>query len=143
MKRNSKLFLALHALGHMALEPSKRVKSDDIAKMHQTNPVVVRRVLGRLREVGLMSSEKGHAGGWCLTRPPAKIAVAEIYIALGEAQYQVVRDTPPNCAIERHLFDTFEEATSEAERLLIDRLREVTLADLAEAMRQSPPPRPA
>ena len=62
MKRNSRLSLALHTLGHMAGDPDKMRTSSDIADHAGTNPVVVRRVLGKLRQAGLLTSEKGHAG---------------------------------------------------------------------------------
>lgn len=64
MKRNSRLSLALHTLGHMARDPEAMGTSSEIATHAGTNPVVVRRVLGRLRKAGLLISEKGHAGGW-------------------------------------------------------------------------------
>ncbi len=84
MKRNSRLSLALHTLGHMAAEPEEWQTSADIAVHAGTNPVVVRRVLGRLRQAGLLTSEKGHSGGWKLARPPQKITLADVYLALDE-----------------------------------------------------------
>src|SRR6056297_822331 len=73
MKRNSRLSLALHTLGHMAGEPDRVRKSADIAAHAGTNPVIVRRVLGSLREAGLLVSEGGHSGGWRLARSPKEI----------------------------------------------------------------------
>ncbi|MEL6745325.1 MAG: Rrf2 family transcriptional regulator, partial [Pseudomonadota bacterium] len=73
MKRNSRLSLALHTLGHMAGQPDRVQTSAEIADHAGTNAVVVRRVLGRLREAGLLVSEKGHAGGWQLARAPSGI----------------------------------------------------------------------
>lgn len=61
-KRNSHLLLALQTLGHMAADPERLRTSVDIANNAGTNAVVVRRVLGKLRETGLFASEKGHAG---------------------------------------------------------------------------------
>ena len=82
MKRNSRLSLALHTLGHMAGDPARSRTSADIADHAGTNPVVVRRVLGKLREAGLLASEKGHAGGWRLARSPQEITLADVYLAL-------------------------------------------------------------
>lgn len=63
MKRDSKLSGVLHVLLHMA-EYQKPVTSEVLAKAMGTNPVVVRRVMGGLREQGYVHSEKGHGGGW-------------------------------------------------------------------------------
>ena len=78
MKRNSRLSLALHTLSHMAREPERLRKSADIAEHAGTNPVVVRRVLGSLRQAGLLVSEAGHSGGWRLARPPHEITLADV-----------------------------------------------------------------
>ena len=40
--------------------------SEALAKCLGTNPVVVRRTMGSLREAGLVAAERGHGGGWRL-----------------------------------------------------------------------------
>ncbi|MEM9230136.1 MAG: Rrf2 family transcriptional regulator [Pseudomonadota bacterium] len=93
MKRNSRRSLALHTLGHMAGEPQRMRTSAEITEHAGTNPVVVRRVLGRLREAGLLASEKGHAGGWRLAREPQGTRW-QTYISLQtSALSQRVRET--------------------------------------------------
>ncbi len=137
MKQNSKLSLALHTLGHMAVTQDRPMTSDFIAQFHHTNPVVVRRVLGSLREAGLLTSEKGHAGGWRLAKAPEDISVAEVYLALGEPYLKPAGkgpDTPPGCAIRTAMEETVTLAVSEAEAVFVERLRTKTLADLTAAM---------
>ena len=79
MKRNSRLSLALHILGHMSINSGHVQTSAEIAQHMGTNPVVVRRVLGRLREAGLLKSKKGHSGGWVLAKPASNISLANVY----------------------------------------------------------------
>jgi Rrf2 family protein len=134
MKRDSKLSLALHALGHMATGPDKPMPSEDLARIGPTNPVVVRRVLGLLRDTGIVSSAKGHDGGWRLAKPAASITVADVYRALGEGLDPARGsgpENPPTCAIERALHGHWDAAVAAAEAALIDRLSKVTIADLA------------
>ncbi|HBS49486.1 MAG TPA: Rrf2 family transcriptional regulator [Rhodobacteraceae bacterium] len=131
MKRNSRLSLALHTLGHMAGEPERMRKSADIAAHAGTNPVVVRRVLGRLREAGLLVAEKGHAGGWRLARPPREITLADVYLALNERLVPV--DEPPEphgCAVEEALHDRVATLMDEIEQTLVSRLSETTIAEI-------------
>ncbi len=135
MKRNSRLSLALHALGHMAAVPDRPCLSADIADHCETNAVVVRRVLGALREAGLVTSEKGHAGGWRLARPAPEITLGDVYKALGESILRADRESgqnPPQCRIEATLLNCVDDALDEAERALVDRLRQVTIADLID-----------
>jgi Rrf2 family protein len=133
MKRDGKLSLALHALGHMA-RATAPLTSEAIATHNGTHAVVVRRVLGRLREAGLVVSEKGHAGGWRLAQSPEAVSVADVYRALGERVLAPVSlGAPPGCAIEAALHAAVDGALLEAEALLQARLSRVSLADLAQA----------
>ncbi|WP_417250195.1 Rrf2 family transcriptional regulator [Celeribacter sp.] len=132
MKRNSRLSLALHTLGHMAGDPHSMRTSADIAEHAGTNPVVVRRVLGKLREAGLLVSEKGHAGGWRLAKPANKITLADVYIALDE---RLVSSGPSDaahaqCSVEAGLQQRVTEVLEEIEESLVQRLRETTISDV-------------
>ena len=131
MKRNSRLSLALHTLGHMASEPDRLRTSSDIATHAGTNPVVVRRVLGKLREAGLLISEKGHAGGWRLARAPQSITLADVYLALDET---LVAGEPPTmehaCSLEHNLHKRVSEVLNDVERTLIARLRETSISEV-------------
>ena len=137
MKRDSKLSLALHALGHLALAPDSALPSEDLARIGPTNPVVVRRVLGLLRDAGLVTSAKGHAGGWRLAKTPAQITVADVYRALGEGLDPAPGAGPHNpttCAIERALHGHWDAAIALAQSALLDRLSKVSIADLSGSM---------
>jgi Rrf2 family protein len=140
MKQNSKLSLALHALGHMARAPGNPMTSDLIAQHNATNPVVVRRVLGLLREQGIVRSDKGHAGGWQLARPADQITVAEVYMAIAEPFVSPLELGPTTCAIQRAMFETVQAAQTEAEAVIQRRFRERSLQDLADAMNGAIPP---
>jgi Rrf2 family protein len=85
MKRNGKLSASLHALVHMAQAPDRAMTSEEIASWLHTNPVVVRRMVAGLREAGILSSARGHGGGWMLARPAEKITLADVTEALDES----------------------------------------------------------
>ncbi|MCE8009637.1 Rrf2 family transcriptional regulator [Aestuariivita sp.] len=131
MKRNSRLSLALHTLGHMAAEPDRMRTSADIAEHAGTNPVVVRRVLGRLRKAGLLNAEKGHSGGWRLARSPQDITLADVYLALDESLIATVaEEDTPNCAVEHALHRKVSSVMADIERSLIERLAATTIAEM-------------
>ena len=133
MKRNSRLSLALHALGHMAVGRGEPQTSAHIASHAGTNPVVVRRVLGRLRAAGLLTSEKGHAGGWKLAKSPTEISLADVYTALDE---RIVAtdggDDVPSCSLEHALRDQVSAVMESIERTLIERLSKTTIAEVCK-----------
>jgi Rrf2 family protein len=103
--------------------------STDIADHAGTNPVVVRRVLGRLREAGLLSSEKGHAGGWCLARLPEEITLADVYLALDERMIATDHSNDaPTCSVEHALHNRVTTVLEEVEQTLVQKLRETSIS---------------
>ena len=134
MKRNSRLSLALHTLSHMAGDPDRLRTSAEIAEHAGTNPVVVRRVLGKLREAGLLISEKGHSGGWKLARPAPEITLADVYQALDESLIATPDpDQIPSCSVEHALHRRVSGVMKEIEQSLIARLSETSIAEVRGA----------
>ena len=145
MKRNSRFSLALHTLGHMAADDRVRT-STSIAEHAGTNPVVVRRVLGKLREAELVTSEKGPSGGWSLARDPKDITLADIYTALGERLVATEKsDHSASCSIENALHQRVSSIMDTIEQSLIDRLSATTIeevqapenSDCSDSLRES------
>ena len=133
MKRNSKLSLALHALGHMAADPGRPLTSSEIAEHNRTNPVVVRRVLGLLREAGLVTSERGHRGGWLLAHPAEQITLADVYLALGDRFFRAApegEENPPGCQVEQALQGKVDRALDASEAVLVEELSRSTIAEI-------------
>ncbi len=131
LKRNSRLSLALHTLSHMAGNPEKMRTSADIADHAGTNPVVVRRVLGRLREAGLLTSEKGHAGGWQLARAPEAITLADVYLALDERLVASDENADaPACSVEHALHKRVSSVLEDVERSLVQKLGETSISEV-------------
>lgn len=132
MKRDSKLSGVLHVLLHMA-EAGRPVTSEALAAAMQSNPVVVRRVMAGLREAGFVASAKGHGGGWALSLPLDAVTLRDIHEAVGAPALLAVghRTESPGCIVEQAVNAALDGAYRDAEALLLDRLGEVTLADLA------------
>ncbi|WP_349437809.1 Rrf2 family transcriptional regulator [Pararhizobium sp. A13] len=133
MKRNSRLSAVLHALLHMA-ERDRPMTSEELSACLHTNPVVVRRTMAGLREAGLVTSGRGHGGGWMLARTLQEVTMRDIYAALGEPMlFQMGNVTEsPGCLVEQAVNHALDDAFRNAEAMLIARLGEVTLATLAE-----------
>lgn len=132
MRNDSRLSRMLHVLIHLA-ERDGPATSDDIARMLGTNPVVVRRTMGGLRDAGYVRSEKGHGGGWSLARRLDAISLLDIYTALGEPALFAIgmANDDPQCLVEQAVNARLAAAMRDAETLLRERLRDVTLADVA------------
>lgn len=137
MKRNSKLSVALHVLGHMAVKPDEPYTSEEMAGFAATNPVVIRRTLGELKAAGLVSSVRGKSGGWTLSKPPQSISIADVYRALDERLYVGNKggdENPPHCAIEIGLAGAIQTGLQRAEDAFQRSIAGVSLEDLAAAL---------
>ena len=132
MKRDSRLSSVLHALLHMA-EQEGPVTSEVLARCLGTNPVVVRRTMGYLREAGIVTSDRGHAGGWRIHADLGTVTLRQLHEALGESAMFAMgnRNETPECLVEQSVNAALEGSFAEAEALLLRRFSEITLADLA------------
>jgi len=133
MRQDSRLSRMLHVLIHMGKHDGI-MTSDMIAAMLDANPVVIRRTMAGLREQGYVRSEKGHRGGWTLTRPLSELSLLDIYRAVGEPSVFAVGPAfdMPGCPIEQAVNATLKDVFDEAEQLLLRRFSGVTLADIAD-----------
>ncbi len=141
MRRDSKLSVALHILAHLAARGDRPVVSEVLASHLGTHPVVVRRSLAGLREAGIVSSVKGHGGGWTLARPATKItlgAVCTVIDGYGDLIPRLEPD-PDGCKIDAAVRSTLDDCYTEANTMLMRRFDSITLADLiAEASEATP-----
>jgi len=134
----------LHALLHMA-EAGRPLTSDEMATQTGCNPAVVRRTMAGLREAGLVRSDKGHGGGWTLLRGLDELTLGAVYDALGAPTIFAIghRSESPGCIVEQAVNRAMGDAFDQAEALLIERLRTVSLADLAADVKRHARARPA
>src|SRR5687768_4557954 len=117
MKRSSRLSLALHALVHLHKQPDAAMTSTTLAQCLMTNPVVVRRALGALRDAGIVGATKGHDGGWRLLHPADEISLKAIYVAMGESLLIRTESDPGDrqCGIVRAVDRVMGEFLADAE----------------------------
>ena len=79
---SSKLSVGIHILTIFALKPGEPLTSEFIACSVNTNPVVIRRLLGSLRAAGIVESKAGVGGGWSLLVDPERITLLDILLAV-------------------------------------------------------------
>jgi Rrf2 family protein len=136
MSISSRMTVATHALTWMALVCPKRpdgiVTSDEIAGSINTNPVVIRRALGSLREAGLVVSQRGQGAGWKLARGPESITLRDVYLAVEPEPLIALHAATPNqeCPVGRGIPPVLRGMYSRAEESMKAELATVTIADV-------------
>src|SRR5215207_6332451 len=94
------------------------------------------RVLGRLRDAGLVVSQPGPKGGWRLAADPATTTLADIWRAVhGEGGIIGLHEASPACTVGRRIQDSLADIDRSAARAIERDLAGTTLRDLARGTR--------
>ena len=134
---DTRLARMMHVLVHMHLLGGSET-SDVIARMLNTNPVVVRRTMGLLRDAGVVFSAGGRGGGWTLAKPAETITMLNVHRALSGQVFAInCSNDHPNCPVEQAVNHLIEHAVHKADAVLSDQLSRVTIAALAQRIRST------
>lgn len=133
LRNDSRLPRVLHTLLHLS-EMKGPATSMRIGQMLGTNASVVRRTMAGLRDAGIVSSTKGHGGGWMLSKELNEITLADVHSALGAPSLFALgeSDEMPNCLMERAANAVTKKAMDRAGDVFTSELAATTVADLAE-----------
>lgn len=134
MNTSSRLAVATHILTLLAFQCDEPLTSEYIAGSVNTNPVVIRRMLGALRVAGLVTSQGGSGGGWRLIGDPARITLRDVYCAVEDDALFPLPSRPPNlnCPVGRHIQAALTERFAAATEVLKDELARTTIAMMLE-----------
>lgn len=136
MKPNTRFSMAVHIMTALAYLAEK-VSSDLLAQTVNTNPVVVRRILGDLSRAGLIVADRGKHGGFRLARGAEEITLLDIYRAVMDAQPLVSLHTNPEnpqCAVSCKVRKVLAGHLDQAQQSFEQELEKVVLADINQAM---------
>src|SRR3954454_14608051 len=128
---SSKLSVGIHALTIFALKPGEPLTSEFNACSVNTNPVVIRRLLGSLREAGIVESRTGVGGGWSLLVDPERLTLLDILRAV-EPQDEIfaLHRSEPNperpCGL--HIQGVLTEVYDKVQDVVTRQLAGITIA---------------
>lgn len=131
---SSKLSVGIHIMTIFALKPGESLTSEFIACSVNTNPVVIRRLLGSLRAGGLVESRTGVGGGWSLLIDPEQITLLDILRAV-EPQSEIFAlhrsDPNPECPCGLHIQGVLAEVYGKIQEGMTRQLADITIACIA------------
>ncbi|MBB4935577.1 Rrf2 family protein [Lipingzhangella halophila] len=134
MAVSTRTAVAVHALTFLARWDSDGLQSSArIAESLESNPVLVRRVLGLLRDRGLVTAVEGSGGGWQLAKPAEEITLLDAYAAVeDDVTVLPTHAHPPSqsCVIGRHMQSLLEEEFAAAQRAMENRLAATSVAEM-------------
>lgn len=122
----------------LAKSRDENVKSECLAGSVNTNPVVIRRLLGQLSQGDLVVSQTGANGGTRLSRSPSEINLAEVYrsVSCGEVFALHARSPNQDCPVGRNIESVLCNLQKEIDRSIGEKLSQYTLQNVFEMVEQ-------
>lgn len=133
---NTQFAVAAHVLTYLGgLAEAVTASSDELADSTGSNAVYVRRVLGPLREAGLVRSRPGARGGWELAQPPQAISLASVWRLINRDDPVLGLHGPnPQCQVGQQVHRSLLALDRDVARAVDDELAGHTVADLLKDM---------
>jgi len=132
MRLSTRTTMAVHLLSAIIyFQNDYKVTSEFLASSINTNPVVVRRLIQRLKRSGLVKVARG-TGGVSLSRKPEDISLLDVYHAVEDHEliFAYHDDPNPDCPVGSHIHDILDQRLIGAQRSMETQLEQCTLSDL-------------
>ncbi|MEO0562146.1 MAG: Rrf2 family transcriptional regulator [Chloroflexota bacterium] len=137
MTTNSQFTVGTHILTLLALHDGP-ISSRTLSRSINTNPVVVRRIVGALHDAELVATQMGVGGGTTLARPADEITLRDVFIATQPAHVIPLHASEPNaaCNIGRHIQPVLTPVFERAQAAMEAELDATTIAEVAAGIQQ-------
>lgn len=139
MQISSRFTLAVHIL--ICIDTFKnqyKVTSDFLASSTNVNPVIVRKILGQLKNADLVEVARG-SGGSTITHPLNEITFLDIYKAVecvesGEL-FHFHENPNDKCPVGHNIHNVMDKRLNRVQQAMENELESITLADIAEDLK--------
>lgn len=129
---SSRFSIAVHILSLIAVS-TQECTGDFMAGSVNTNPVIIRKIMGMLKKAGLVEVRPG-VGGASLLKTPEQITLLDVYRAVEVAEegglFNFHNQPNPACPVGRNIENALRAEMNEAQLALEKRLERVTLDQL-------------
>lgn len=134
MQISSKFTIGVHLLAVIDyLGGDEKVTSSVLAGSIGVNPVIVRNVMGNLKEAGLISISQGKSG-ISLTKTPHQITFYDVYKAVDSVNeyglFHFHENPNPECPIGRNIHKAMDSKLERVQMCMEEEMRKITLSDV-------------
>jgi len=133
MSTNSHFTTMVHVLALLA-KIDAPVSSTLVAASVNTNPVVIRQIIGHLRDAGLVETLPGSAGGARLKQDAEHITLGDVYTLTKAETFFGLHPHNPNvhCPVGRNIQAVLIDIFDRLDALVTGTLADITIADVIE-----------
>ena len=115
----------------------EKVTSSLIASSVGVNPVIIRKVMGKLKECGLINISQGKTG-ITLNKALEAISFYDIYLAVEDVDrtglFRLHDDPNPNCVIGRNIYLAMEDKLQAIQKSMEDEMKAISIAEVAQGI---------
>lgn len=135
MKVNEQFSVAIHILVYLDKTKQEYVSSSEIAKSINTNPVVVRRILGKLKTVGIVEVRRGSVGSRMI-KNPNDITLLQIYQTVEQnSLFKLHENTSVDCQIGRQINDVITNVLDQSVQAMYQKMATQKLSLITNKIR--------
>jgi DNA-binding IscR family transcriptional regulator len=139
MSISSRFSVGIHILALININKSGVSTSGFLARSVNTNPAVIRKIMGMLKNAGLVKVRPGIAGAE-LAKDLSDITLLDVYKAVDVVQekelFSIHENPNPECPVGRNIQDTMEPLLSTAQLALEKVLESVTVKDVVQDIQE-------
>lgn len=134
MAASSRFVVAIHVLTALAVNKGLPIRSEELAFSANTNPTVIRALLGRLAAARLTTSQLGAGGGALLLKAPETITLLNVYNIMEQGELFALHRSAPNkaCMIGKNIQAVLSVTLDKARKAMEDELAKVSIADVVK-----------
>ena len=138
MQISSRFTVGLHILTAIDFfHQDYKVTSDFLAGSIGTNPVLIRRLLGQLKDAGLITVPRG-TGGCELAKPLNEITFWDVYQAVDaiedDSLFRMHDHPNSKCPVGRNIGALLSDKLKEIQTAMEEKMKQYTVADLHEGL---------
>ncbi|MCR5008055.1 MAG: Rrf2 family transcriptional regulator [Oribacterium sp.] len=140
MQISSRFTVALHIFSCVeTFKNERKVTSDFLAGSINTNPVIIRKILGQLKSAGLIDVARG-TGGITVTRPLEDITFLDVYRAIEPVEdgnlFRFHEAPNPNCPVGRNIHQLLDKKLAAIQTAMEEEMKKYTLDGLRSGMNE-------
>lgn len=134
MQISSRFTIAIHIFSCIdTFGGEHKITSDFLASSINVNPVIIRKLLGQLKDTGLITVQRG-AGGASLAKPAEEITLLDVFNAVESLDNRKLfhfHDNPnPECPVGRSVHPVLDGRLDNIQSAMENEMKSVTLADI-------------
>ncbi|MBC1645938.1 Rrf2 family transcriptional regulator [Listeria welshimeri] len=137
MAISTRFSVAVHILTLIDMNKERSITSDTIAASVNTNPVVIRRIMSKLKKAGLIQSSPGISGTYLL-KNATEITLYDIYqaVEVTDNLFDIHKNPNPICEVGANIQETLDTVFIHAQQKMEADLKRTTLSQITADIKQ-------